>query len=95
MKKIVLLYLLCISLSACSSDIGQTEDESATTEEPSIPETETISENLSSYDEGQELSESLIDDMESINWDENYDKASEMGEDLANYLNQFLAGGDN
>ena len=63
-------------------------------EDTSIPEVEPTSETLSPYDEGNELSESLVDEMENIDWGENYDKAEDLGKDLANYLNQFLVGGD-
>lgn len=63
-------------------------------EDTSIPEVEPASETLSPYDEGNELSESLVNEMENIDWDENYDKAEDLGKDLANYLNQFLVGGD-
>lgn len=44
------------------------------------------------YQKGKEISSQITDEMESVDWEENYQKAEQAGEDLANYLNDLLGG---
>lgn len=58
-------------------------------ESQSTQEMQTDSE---AYKKGKELSDQITDEMESVDWEENYQKAEQAGEDLANYLNGLLGG---
>lgn len=42
------------------------------------------------YQKGKEISEQLIEDMESIDWEENYEKVEECGEKTAEWLNKLF-----
>ena len=45
-----------------------------------------------SYLKGKELADKLNEEMESIDWEENYDKAEEKGKEAAEYLNSLFGG---
>jgi hypothetical protein len=53
---------------------------------------ENIDVNSEEYKKGQEIAEQLNEEMESIDWEENYDNASEKGKEAAEYLNSLFGG---
>lgn len=84
MKKILFVLLSCLFLVGCGNNNNA--------ESEKTPKTETEGIYSEEYQKGKELSEELIDEMESIDWEENYDKAREKGKEAAEFLNQFLGG---
>ena len=55
-------------------------------------EEKSIDVNSEEYKKGQEIAEELNSKMENIDWEENYDKAEEKGEEAAEYLNSLFGG---
>lgn len=47
-------------------------------------------ENKSAYEKGKELGENLSEKLENIDWEENYDKARDAGQEAAEWLNKLL-----
>lgn len=76
MKKMLTLLLCCFLLSGC--DVEE--------EEKNIDKNE-VSTN---YSDGQEKANELIEKMENIDWEENYDDAKEKGRKAAEFLNDLL-----
>lgn len=48
--------------------------------------------NSEEYKKGQEIAEQLNEEMESIDWEENYNEAEEKGREAAEYLNSLFGG---
>ena len=55
-------------------------------------EEKSIDVNSEEYKKGQEIAEQLNEEMESIDWEENYDDAREKGKEAAEYLNSLFGG---
>ena len=55
-------------------------------------EEKNIDVNSEEYKKGQEIAEQLNEDMENIDWEENYDDAREKGKEAAEYLNSLFGG---
>ncbi len=55
-------------------------------------EEKSIDVNSEEYKKGQEIAEQLNEEMESIEWEENYDDAREKGKEAAEYLNSLFGG---
>lgn len=77
---IILLFSICM-LHGCVPS-NQTKPE----EETNLNENE-ISED---YLDGKQKSEELINEMENIDWEQNYDDAKEKGREAAAFLNELL-----
>ena len=56
----------------------------------SSTETEIEMESKSAYEKGKELGENLSEKLENIDWEENYDKARDAGQEAAEWLNKLL-----
>lgn len=68
------------------SDSGSVESEVT---EPQSEAEENASD--STYQDGKELGKSLVDEMNSIDWEENKEKAEEAGKEAAEFLNKLFS----
>ena len=88
-KILVIAFLCCMPLMGCDNSIEEQIDKA---EETTVIEMEENAEQTQgsvseAYEKGQEINQELIDKMNNIDWEENYDKAQEYGRKLAEFLN--------
>lgn len=94
MKGKILLILFAILLVLCLLGYGDTKlgelanGELVKEEETTIEDSST--EHSDEYIQGQEKANELIEEMESIDWEENYDNSREKGKEAAEFLNELL-----
>lgn len=93
---VICLAVLFLLLSGCddfSEGFNEGYDDAIGDSENGNAEAEsTQAEASTDYQQGEQLGESLIDEMESIDWEENYEKAEEGGKEAAEFLNGLLSG---
>ena len=70
------------SLCGC----GESKKEEVEIVQSSVIETEVSDDHI----EGSQKAEELINEMESIDWEQNYDDAKEKGKEAAEFLNELL-----
>ena len=93
---VICLAILFLLLSGCehfSEDFNAGyEDAIGDSENENVEEEPMQAESSTDYQQGEQLGESLIDEMEGIDWEENYEKAEEAGKEAAEFLNGLLSG---
>lgn len=102
MRKLLIMLLCCLVLAGCGNQ-GDNQEPAASETVQAVAEQETnenISESQSyaeskavgsdAYQKGQELGEQLNEKLESIDWEENYEKAEDAGKEAAEWLNKLF-----
>ncbi len=101
MKQIIVTMVLsAVMLCGCGNDETTIQEpkqsetaQTVTEQEPNekVPESQNYTESKAidsdAYQKGQELGEQLNEKLESIDWEENYEKADETGKKTAEWLN--------
>ena len=93
-KQWIALVAVCLLFVGC--DVSTEENATADDEDQiesviQLPQSyQQDYDNKSDYEKGKELGEKLSEELEGIDWEENYDKARDAGQEAADWLNKLL-----
>lgn len=100
MKQIITILLMTILLGGCGNNKANMQEQNGSETVQAVTEQETNENVLESqiyteskaigsdaYQKGQELGDKINEKLESIDWEENYEKADEAGKKAAEWLN--------